>query len=61
MTMNTKCKWKGFQKVGESQPRGVIGIDYRVGTVYANHAEKMTKFNYMYIFQIESMHFQIAS
>jgi hypothetical protein len=40
-------QWKRFQKVGESQPRGVKGIDYNVMTVYANHAEKMTKFDYM--------------
>jgi hypothetical protein len=25
--MNTKCKWKMFQNVGESQPRGVKGVD----------------------------------
>jgi hypothetical protein len=47
ITINKKCKWKRFQKVEESQPRGVKGIDYQVGTVNANHAEKMTKFNYM--------------
>jgi hypothetical protein len=45
--MNKKCKWKRFQKVGESQPRGVKGIDYKVGTIYANHAETMTKLNYI--------------
>jgi hypothetical protein len=43
MTMNKKCKWKRLQKVEERQSRGVEGIDYKVGTVYANHAEKMTK------------------
>jgi hypothetical protein len=34
MKMNKKCKWKRLQKVEESQPRGVKGIDYKVGTVY---------------------------
>jgi hypothetical protein len=47
MTMNEKYNWKRLQKVEESQPRGVKGIDYKVGTVYTYHAEKMTKFNYM--------------
>jgi hypothetical protein len=32
--MNKKCKWKRHQKVDESQPRGVKGTDYKVGTVY---------------------------
>jgi hypothetical protein len=30
-----------------NQPRGVRGTDYKVGTVYTNHAEKNTRFNYM--------------
>jgi hypothetical protein len=42
-----KCKWKRIQKVGESQPRSVKGIDYKEGTVYAKHAEKMTTFKCM--------------
>jgi hypothetical protein len=28
MMMNKKCKWKKFQKIGDSQPRGVKGVDY---------------------------------
>jgi hypothetical protein len=47
MTMKKKCKWKRFQKVEERQPRGVKGIDYKVGTIHANQTEKMIKFNYM--------------
>jgi hypothetical protein len=47
MTMNKECKRKRLKKVEERQPRGVKGIDYKVGTVYANQAEKMTKFKYM--------------
>jgi hypothetical protein len=38
--MNKKCKWKRFQKVGESQPIGLKRTDYKVGNVYANNAEK---------------------
>jgi hypothetical protein len=46
--MNKKCKWKRFQKVGESQPIGVKGVDYiKVHTVYSKHAGKMNKFNCM--------------
>jgi hypothetical protein len=32
-------KWKRFQKVGESQPRGVKGVDYTYRYhIYAKHA-----------------------
>jgi hypothetical protein len=38
---------KGSKKLEESEPGSVKGIDYKVGAVYANHDEKITKFNYM--------------
>jgi hypothetical protein len=47
---NIKCKWKKFLKVGESQPRGVRGVDNTIRcicTIYAKHAGKKTKFNSM--------------
>jgi hypothetical protein len=28
MMMNKICKWERFQKVEESQPRGMKGVDY---------------------------------
>jgi hypothetical protein len=48
MTMNKK--WKRFQKVGESQPRGVKGVGYTNRYHLCKTCVKMTKFKYMYRF-----------
>jgi hypothetical protein len=34
MTMNKKCTWKRFQKVGESQLRGLHKYTYILYTIY---------------------------
>jgi hypothetical protein len=42
-------------KFGESRPKIIL---HEVRTVYSKHAGKITKLNYVYIFQKMSEHFQ---
>jgi hypothetical protein len=52
-----KMQIEKVQKVGESQPKGL----HKIGTIYAKHAGKITKFNYMGSFKMVSMHFRKAT
>jgi hypothetical protein len=56
MQINRKCRRQRFQKVGESQPRGVRRVDYTM-MVYSKHAGKMIKVTYMLIYLKMFKHF----